>query len=185
MSDITKTPNSHKGKGEPMVFAKIALYVSKVAQPIAKFLNFLAGMVLVCMMLFTSIDVVARYFFHSPILGSFEIISFMLPAVVAFGFSTCFLHEGHVCVDLLISMLSEKKQTVLQTISYLIALILFIILTIATLQRGLLLHTTGKTSEVLYWPYYPFVFVVFAGWASVVLVLLQKFCENIAKAVRL
>lgn len=167
-----------------MIFAKIALYVSKVAQPVAKFLNFLAGVVLVCMMFFTGIDVVARYFFHSPILGSFEIVSFMLPAVVAFGFSTCFLHEGHVRVDLLTSMLSQRKQTFLQTASYLIALILFIVLTIATFQRGLLLHTTGKTSEVLYWPYYPFVFVVFVGWISVVLVLLQKFCENIAKAVR-
>lgn len=168
-----------------MIFAKIALYVAKIAQPIAKVLNFLAGLVLVVMMFFTGVDVVARYFFKSPILGSFEIVSFMLPAVVAFGFSTCFLQEGHVRVDLLISHFSNKVQIILQILSYSIVLVLFIVLTIATFQRGLVLHTTGKTSEVLYWPYYPFVFVVFVGWASVVLVAVQKLCENIAKAVRL
>lgn len=168
-----------------MLLAKIALYISKVARHIAKLLNFLGGVVLVCMMFFTGLDVVLRYFFKSPILGSFEIVSFMLPAVVAFGFASCFLHEGHVRVDLLISMLSEKKQAILHAVSYFIVLVLFIILTIATFQRGLLLHTTGKTSEVLYWPYYPFVFVVFAGFISVVLVSMQKLCETIVKAVRL
>lgn len=168
-----------------MIFANIALYISKVAQYIAKLLNFLGGVVLVCMMFFTGVDVVLRYFFHSPILGSFEIVSFMLPAIVAFGFASCFLYEGHVRVDLLISMLSAKKQAILHAASYLIVLVLFIILTIATFQRGLLLHATGKTSEVLYWPYYPFVFVVFTGFASVVLVSIQKLCETVAKAVRL
>ena len=168
-----------------MIFAKIALYVSKIARPIAKILNILAGAVLVAMMFFTGLDVIMRYFFKSPILGSFEIVSFMLPAVVAFGFSTCFLQEGHVRVDLLISHLSNKTQAVLHAVSYLIVLVLFIILTIATFQRGLTLYNTGKTSEVLYWPYYPFVFVVFIGWVSVVLVALQKLCECIAKAVRL
>lgn len=168
-----------------MIFANIALFISELAKRIAKILNYLGGVVLVCMMFFTGADVVLRYFFHLPIMGSFEIVSFMLPAIVAFGFAFCFLQEGHVRVDLMISHLSEKKQAILHAVSYLIVLVLFVILTIATFQRGLLLHATGKTSEVLYWPYYPFVFVVFVGFISVVLVAIHKLCEFVAKVVRL
>lgn len=166
-----------------MIFDRIACYVSKAALPVAKVLNIVAGAVLAFMMFFTGIDVVARYFFHAPILGSFEIMTFMLPAVVAFAFAYCFVQEGHVRVDLLTSLLSEKKRAVLHAVSYFSVLVLFVILTIATFQRFMFLYNTGKTSEVLYWPYYPFVLIVFIGWLAVVLVALQKLCEAITKAV--
>ena len=57
--------------------------------------------VLAVMMFFIMTDVLLRYIFNSPILGSYEIVEYMMALLIPFGVVYCAHTKGHVAVDIL------------------------------------------------------------------------------------
>ena len=91
----------NKAKGSLWSLDKIEHMIGCVSDPIARWLNHIAGFFLAVMMIFTGADVAMRYFLNSPIPGSYEIIQYMMPVVVALGLAHCAANNAHVQVDLI------------------------------------------------------------------------------------
>jgi TRAP-type C4-dicarboxylate transport system permease small subunit len=167
-----------------MSIVQIEHIIGKVSEPIARWLNYAAGFFLAAMMALTGADVAMRYFLNSPIPGSFEIIQYMMPMVVALGLAACACKEGHVRVDLITSMLPERTQQVLKSVSYFIMTVVFFLISWQSIVRAKGMMASGQYTEVLYLPIYPFVFVVTLGGAALCLVALKLCLHYLNEAVK-
>jgi TRAP-type C4-dicarboxylate transport system permease small subunit len=167
-----------------MWLKKLQNWVSRITGPIVSLLKGIAMSVLVIMMLLTALDVIFRYIFNRPIAGSIELTEFMMAIMVSFGIAYCAVMGGHVSVDIVVSLLPKKTRTIIDTITTLLSLGLFLLV---TWQNVLYIKETfdsGLESPVLRLPVYPFIGTVAIGFGALCLVLLMNFFQLLSKAVK-
>jgi TRAP-type transport system small permease protein len=71
------------------------------------FLNTLMATLLALMMLLMAADVVCRYFFNSPITGTYEIVGITLACIVFLGLPLCSIRDEHIKVSLFDDVMSR------------------------------------------------------------------------------
>ena len=163
--------------------SKVIGFLTTISNRPAIILNRIAAWILALMMILTGIDVALRYIFNRPITGSYEIIEFMMPIVLAFGLANCALEKGHVRVELLTARLSERAHTIMDAISSLAFFCLFVLITWQSFIRALDMIRSGLKSEVLLFPVFPFVLAVTVGSGVLCLVVLRDFICDLYKGI--
>ena len=74
----------------------------------ARILSVIACVMLFSMMVVTFVDVAGRYLFSSPLPAAYEIISLIMPVIIFCALPLTNLHEGHVTIDLLDSVIPKS-----------------------------------------------------------------------------
>ena len=166
-----------------MWLKKTADFLTILAIPAAKLFNGIAAFFLAAMMILTGVDVCLRYLFNSPIPGSFEMIEFMMPIVIAFGFAHCALQKGNVQVELVTSKLPRRAQAVMGCIASGVFFGLFVLITWQSWIRAKGMMDVGQTSITLAIPVYPFVLCLALGSAALCLVVLRDLFSYLSDAV--
>jgi TRAP-type C4-dicarboxylate transport system permease small subunit len=166
-----------------MWLRKTADFLTVVASPAAKLLNGIAAASLFGIMILTGLDVCFRYIFNSPITGSFEMIEFMLPIVIAFGLAYCALEKGHVQVELVTSKLPRRPQALMNCIACLVFFGLFLLITWQSWIRAKGMMDAGQRSITLDVPVSPFVLALALGSAALCLVVLRDLFSYLSDAV--
>ncbi len=159
-------------------------HLERAIFPISRVLHVVAQWVIVLMVLLTVTDVLLRYVFSRPILGSYEITQFLMAMVVFASLGYTMTVKGHVCVDLITSKLPERAQAVLESVTSLLALVVFVL---ATWRNVLFAGTTWRRNDVsgeLFIPVSPFILFVALGIAVLCLVLFVHFVQSLARAVQ-
>ena len=90
-----------------------------------KLFNAIAFVLLLAMMSIVAGSVLARYFFQSNVHGVIELTEFIMVAIVFFTFAYTQAQKGHIRVELISSMISQRTSLVLDLISILFALVFF------------------------------------------------------------
>ena len=120
--------------------------------------------IILFMMLLTTVDVVLRYAFNSPLPGVYELQEFMLVGVVFLALAYIQSSNGHIYVDLLTNRLSERGQAVTKIFSHAVSLLIFGLI---TWQGGLRAWTaliTGQSREgLISYPLWPAKWVLTIG----------------------
>ena len=124
---------------------------------INKFLSYISGVALTIMMLLTVADIVMRFFGH-PILGAFEIVSLLLVIVIGFSLPQVSLDRGHIYVEILLDSLPKGGKAVMNTITRLLCILLFIAIGYNLFVTGNEFRTSGEVSSTLWIPQYPFAY---------------------------
>ena len=166
-----------------MWLTKTANSINTLYRPLIKVLNGIAMGIVAAMMFLTATDVILRYLFNRPIMGAFELIEYMMAILIPFGLAYCALQGGHVSVDLVVSRFSKKSRSILGSITTLLCLGLFLLI---TWQNVLYIRENFEsklTSAVLLIPVYPFVTAVAIGSAALCLVLVIDFLNYLTEAV--
>ena len=161
---------------------RVEIYDNSI-RSIGNWLNWISSIALILMMSLTCLDVAMRYFFSSPIPGSFELTEFMMPVVITFGFAYCALEKGHVHVELVTSKLPRRTQAVMNGIACLVFFGLFLLITWQSWLRAKGMMDSGQTSITLAIPVFPFVLAVALGSAALCLVVLRDFFSYLSDAV--
>ncbi len=81
---------------------------SRLSQAIRRGLEALAALSLMLMMVITFVDVVGRFFFSSPLIGSTEMIEVLLAVMVFMAFPLVSWQEENICVDLLDNVFPKR-----------------------------------------------------------------------------
>ena len=152
-------------------------------RPIIKLLKGTAMGTVAAMMFLTATDVILRYVFNRPISGAYEVIEYMMAILIPFGLGYCALQGGHVAVDLVVSRFPKKIQSIIGSITTLICLGLFILITWQNVIYIGENFESKLTSAVLLIPVYPFVAAVAIGSAALCLALVLDFLNYLTKAV--
>ena len=126
---------------------------------------YLAGLVLVALMLLTTADVAGRYFFNSPITGVFDVTHFAVLIMVFLGLAYCGFQGGHVAIDILYNQLSRPIAVILNRIVNLIGCILFGLIAWRSLVQSADVKEFNEASQLVLIPFYPFYYILALGAA--------------------
>ncbi len=137
-----------------------------------RWLALAAGWVLMGLLFYTVLDVVLRYLFNMPFRGSLEFTQFLMAVIVFLGLAYCGWTGGHVAVDILERPLDKPSLRLVPLVLTLVSAVLFAAMAWYALQDGLM--NMRRVSNMLRWPYYPFIFVTAFGCAAYALVLLVQ-----------
>jgi len=124
------------------------------------------GMACVVVMTFvTFAHSVGRYGFDAPIPGLVEISKILLIMAIFMISAYTMIEKGHIAVGLLIDRMSPRKQAIVDTVTFSIALVVSAIALWRTIVKGIYVIEQNPVSSVLRIPDGPFVMIVAFGWA--------------------
>jgi len=151
---------------------------------IARGINGVGVTALTLLMLLTAVDVCLRYIFNRPITGSYELSEFMMAILVAFGLAYTAVHRGHINVDLLVTKTTLRSQAVINSVTALLSVGFFVLMTWRTSLYAEKLGADGYTSQSLAIPIYPFAYAVAFGCAILVLVVLIYLRDQLQEVIK-
>jgi tripartite ATP-independent transporter DctM subunit len=166
-----------------MLFKKTADSLEAVTFPLTRFVNGIGVFSLAMMMLVTTVDVISRFIFNLPVLGSIEITGFLLVATILLGIPYAAAKKQHVTIDILTYKLSDRKRLVLHSITTLVAISLFSVVVWRSIQYAILMDKMNRVTAVLQTPIFPFVLLVAFGFALTCFVLLGDLLRNLDKGI--
>jgi len=144
-------------------------------------LSKLGCVALFAMMGLTVIDVVGRYAFNSPILGAFEITSFLVSILVFSFLGYAQSQKAHVTVDILVNTFSQKAQFLVKLFNYAVGLFIMILISWKGFEKAIESMETGDSPMNLSVPIHPFVFFLAFGCSIMCLEFLRDILRTIVK----
>jgi len=126
---------------------------------IDKLLYVISGSVLACMIILTFCDVILRNLGH-PITGSMEFIQYGGCIVFAFSIPYGTLLGCQVIVDIVTEKLSPEKRRVIEVITRITGVLLFLFIAYNFVVYGIDVRRTGERTASFKIPYYPFSFAL-------------------------
>ena len=151
--------------------------LDKVNQALNQALIWIAGGVLVAMILLTCTNIVLRLVWI-PIRGTYELMGYGGGIVTAFALGYTQLKRAHVAVDILVLRFSKRTQNILQGMNDLLFMIFFAVVAWQIAKYAGILWKTGEVTETLQIIYYPFTYGVALGCAVLSLVFLADFLKR-------
>jgi len=124
---------------------------------LCRYLLLLSELTLAFMLFFTLTNVIMRAF-GKPIVGDFEIISFLGAVVIGFAIPYTSLHKGHIAVDFLLAMLPRTASDRIELATRIIGIAFFLWLAWNFVLISLDLIKTKEVTPVFRMPYYPISF---------------------------
>ena len=162
-----------------MIPGNSARSLEKFANPLSRIADSVGRAILALMVLLITVDVVLRYFFNRPIKGSYELVEFMMVLLVFLGLAYTQTKKRHVSITLFTGKLSPGQMAVIGSATYLLCLIIFSMITWRCLLQAEALRANGTSSDVLFIPNFPFMWVVVFGSALLSLIFLIDFFKSL------
>jgi len=122
-------------------------------------LNMVAEVVLVLMMLLTVVDVALRAI-GRPITGTYELVAMMGAIVIGFAIPKTSWDRGHVYVDFLIEKRSAAIRNAFFIGTRILGIAIFALISWNLIRKGMVFYKSGEVSLTLRMPYYPSAFAL-------------------------
>ena len=132
----------------------IANRVKKTAFAVGNICEIMAIIVLFIMMFVTGCDVVARYFFNSPISGAFELTEIFLGVLVFLSLPVAALTDSHIKVDVFENVGGKLTKRFIQAFASVIGIIVFVVLTVQLWKHAVKLERYEQVTNSLEIPLY-------------------------------
>ncbi|WP_320171096.1 TRAP transporter small permease [Maridesulfovibrio sp.] len=145
--------------------------LEKTAVFICRVLAAVAGAALTVMIVLACANMVSRAV-YIPVKGTFELMGFLGAVTAGFSLGFSQLTRSHIAVGLLFNRFPEPVRRVLDVVSEGASCVFFIFCANETAKWGMFLLDLGELSETLGIRFYPFVFAVALGCASMAFVLI-------------
>ena len=100
----------------------------KGIKKMSNILMYMGTSMLLVMMFFGTADVIGRYLFNSPIIGTIEVFEILLPIISLLGLAYTQKEKGHIRVDLLYSRFPRRPQAVIGLGITIWSILLFILI---------------------------------------------------------
>ena len=152
----------------------------KILQWILDKMKIIGAVCLIGMMLLTCIDVVGRSLGH-PIFGSVEIVGYMAILSVVMAMPYTHQVQGHIGVEIIVRLFSEKTQTIVDICTGIISFILFAVVTWRMTVYAKTMEESGEVSMNLELPEHLIIYVTAFCLLIFTLVILRDIIDNIRK----
>lgn len=146
-------------------------FLDKLSRRLNQVLIWMAGFVLVVMILLTCGNIFLRIIW-TPIDGTFELMGFFGAIVTAFSLGYTQIQRGHTPIDVVINLFSRRWQNIVAGINNLICMVFFAIVGWQMTKWATTLLRTGEVTETLRIVFYPFTYAVAFGCFVLSLVLI-------------
>jgi TRAP-type C4-dicarboxylate transport system permease small subunit len=133
-------------------------FMAKI-EGISRFLNAIAGISLIFLMLLTVMDVLLRYL-KRPIVGTYEVVAFAGAIVIGFSLPLTSWMRAHIFVDFFILRFSQKIRNGFYIVTRILVIMLFFLIGWNLLGYGTDLYRSGEVSLTIQMPFYPIAYGV-------------------------
>ncbi len=147
------------------------VFIEKIVHLISRFLNWIAGISVIAIMVIVCINVIGRSLFGMPLKGTVDILSQMGVFVIACAIAYTQFVKGHIRITILLDRLPKRASHFINLIMDTLGVILFIIITWQSILYTKEEYKIGELTEVLRMPVMPFAAIVSLGCLSLTLVL--------------
>ncbi len=143
-------------------------------------LKIIGAVCLMGMTFLTCADVVGRYLGY-PIFGAVEIVGYMATLAVAMALPYTHQMKGHIGVEILVRLLSEKTQAIIEICTDIASFVLFGLVTWRMAVYAVTMQKSGEVSMNLEFPEYVIIYIVSFCFLIFFLQILQDIIQNITK----
>ena len=126
---------------------------------LSRSINIVAGIAMTFIMVLTVLDVILRSF-RMPITGTYELVAFSGAVIIGFALPLTSFKRGHIYVDFFLQKLSPRVQTIFNTFTRCLGIVLFVLIGWNLIKVGMNLQKTGEVSLTLRLPFYPIAYGV-------------------------
>ena len=155
-----------------------------VFSAISRVLSYIGTSVVVLMMLITVGDVLGRYIFKHPIVGTLELTEYFMVIIAFFALGWCEIGKKHIKVDLLVVHFSSRVRAGINCFTYLLSLSVLIPL---AWQNGLRVgheFEIQRASTMLGIPDYPFYLALVIGCVVFALATILNLAKSVREAIK-
>ena len=136
---------------------------------------------IVFMMLITTIDVLGTKLFLLPVFGSLDMMMLAQLLAMSFAASATLIVGLHVKVEFFIPLLPQRIQVVVECLVYLLAFLLFAVITWRLVAYSYDLQIKGEVTSTASIPFFPFSYGAAIACVPVCLVYLCYFLKSLVK----
>jgi TRAP-type C4-dicarboxylate transport system permease small subunit len=140
---------------------------------LSRYMYWISGLALVCLMLLTVSDVILRAF-GAPIAGVYDLTLLFAGVVIGFAIPFTTWKRAHVRMVFLIDQLSSSWKKVLMTLTYVLGIFLFLVVGRGLLLYGARIYSAGEVTMTVHLPFYPVVFGIGVSCLINCIVLLKQ-----------
>jgi TRAP-type C4-dicarboxylate transport system permease small subunit len=116
-----------------------------------------------------------------PIFGSVEIVGFMATLAVVMAMPYTHQVQGHIGVEIIVRLFSEKTQTIIDICTGIISLILFAVVTWRMTVYANTMKESGEVSMNLEFPEHVIIYLTAVCMVVFTLIILKDIVNNIRK----
>jgi len=131
--------------------------VASIIEKASKYMNwFGVTVVLSMLMVLVAVNVVMRYSFNAPIIWAEDVVGLLLVTMVFFGFSHCWIEDGHVRMTLLYGRAMGKGKAVLDMVVAAAGLFFWGLLfyqSLLDVVEAYKLNEMFDVSKIILWPF--------------------------------
>lgn len=135
----------------------------RIVKGIADVLGNIGVVLLGVLMLLGAADVIGRYLFNKPIIGTMEIGEILLASMVVLGWSSTQFAKEHVSVEFFVSRVPRRARLRLNFATTFLSLVLFGLITWQSVVAAKVYHEAGRLVYTINLPLAPFQLVVSLG----------------------
>jgi TRAP-type C4-dicarboxylate transport system permease small subunit len=152
--------------------------VSIFSDRLSAWMEIIAGVALIGVMLLIGCDIVGRIF-GRPVPGAYEIVSLAGGLIIGLALPATSRAKGHVSTDLLLEKLSGTPKLILTVLTRIIGIAIFLLAGYGMIRMGIRLKIAGEVTAVLALPFYYAAYAVSGAFLIQVLVLCSEIYELI------
>lgn len=149
-------------------------WLKRIIDLSSKALGAIGNTALMVMMVIMVADIALRYLLNIPLMGSYEIVEFLMVIVVFFQLAQTEQEDGHIRVTMLVDRFPKKVRQSLNVLLLLLSSAIMGLAGYAAVIQTFVVKGKNLTSAVLFIPVYPFVFLLAIGSFMFMLTLLLK-----------
>jgi TRAP-type C4-dicarboxylate transport system permease small subunit len=121
------------------------------------------GFIFMVLMFLGTADVLGRFLFNKPVMGTYEISTVMMGAIVLLGWAYTQKEREHVRVELFYNMFPSRVQKIASVVTLFLSLILFVVIGQQSWYIAMESLLEGRTFVIIDFPSGPFYFLVPVG----------------------
>ncbi|HEX2987788.1 MAG TPA: TRAP transporter small permease [Chloroflexota bacterium] len=140
-----------------------AHWIESWARPFSAGMSTVGAVALLIMMFWVVADVLLRFLFDRPLLGSYEIVEYMMVAFVFMSFAYAQFCKAHISVPVVVERLGPRARAVLDIITGIITLLVTAVMVWGALKQTQDMWAAHMTSAVLFIPKWPFQLITGIG----------------------
>ena len=145
----------------------------------ATFLNIMGVGVGLIMVLILTTNVIGRYIFRHPLIGTVEIEELMLVVLVFFGIAYAQLKKRHVSIPFIVDRLPVYLRNIINNVAIFISLLVFVLITWRSIILAKLYWENRVSSLYLEIPLAPFVLIITLGCIIMSLIIFLDYISTL------
>ncbi|QGU00408.1 hypothetical protein SYNTR_1814 [Candidatus Syntrophocurvum alkaliphilum] len=148
---------------------------------ITKGMDLIAGVCVFIIMVVVVANIILRSTINQPILGTYEIVSYLTATAIALSLAYCAIQNGHIAIDYIVNRLSHHFQRVLNIVINSFSFIFLSIISYQMMIFALSMKSNGIITANAQIPVFPFVFIIGIGFATLSIVYGIKVVSSLIK----